>query len=67
MTAAELKQWRADMQMTQRAAADALGIAPVSYQELERGAAFGDGKPRSIDRRTELACEYLMMLKNNKG
>lgn len=66
MTAAELKQWRAGMQLSQRAAAAVLGIAPVSYQELERGVAYGSGMPRAIDRRTELACKYLMLLKDNK-
>lgn len=66
MTSAELKQWRAAMQMTQRAAADALGIAPISYQELERGASFATRMPRAIDRRTELACKYLMMLKEGR-
>lgn len=66
MTSDELKQWRADIQMTQRAAAEALGITQSTYSALERGTSYARGELIKIDRRTELACMYLLMLKNNK-
>jgi DNA-binding XRE family transcriptional regulator len=66
VTSSELKQWRAAMGITQRAAADALGITRTAYLTMERGVSYVTKKPQPIDRRTELACKYLMMLKNNK-
>ena len=57
MTADQLKEWRAALNLTQRAASDALGIRLSNYQILERGRRFGiDDAPRAIDRRTALAC-----------
>lgn len=59
MTTDELKQWRESLGLSQRAAADALGITLPTYQSMERGASFATGKPIEIDLRTELACKYL--------
>jgi len=59
MTHDDLKQWRSDMGLSQRAAAAALGMSLPAYQALERGASFSTGKPTTIDRRTELACAAL--------
>lgn len=56
MTPAHLATWRTDMQLTQRAAADALGITLATYQRMERGQEWANGKPVIIDRRTSLAC-----------
>ncbi len=59
MTPADLATWRTQMDMTQRQAAEALGVTLPTYQRLERGAAFDTGKPVEIDRRTALACAAL--------
>ena len=56
MTPADLTAWRTEMQLDQRAAAEALGIALKNYQQLERGVNFSTNKPVTIDRRTALAC-----------
>lgn len=56
MTSAQLAQWRAEMGLTQRAAAEALGVTLAAYQAMERGASWATGKPIKIDRRTALAC-----------
>lgn len=56
MTPTDLSTWRHRMGYTQRDAALALGVQPVTYQEWERGARFRDERPVTIDRRTELAC-----------
>ena len=56
MTAAQLAQWRADLHLTQRAAAEALGVTLATYQRLERGQEWDGSKPVVIDRRTALAC-----------
>lgn len=59
MTPADLLAWRQRMGYSHQEAADALGIAKNTYQEMERGADFKTGKPRPIDRRTDLACAAL--------
>lgn len=56
MTATELAQWRADLSLSQRAAAAALGVTLATYQSWERGSIWASGKGFSIDRRTALAC-----------
>ena len=56
MTPAQLATWRTDLQMTQRAAAGALGVTLTTYQAMERGRSWMTGKPVSIDLRTALAC-----------
>lgn len=59
MTPSDLAAWRAKMGYSQRAAAEALGMAPRSYQQLERGTSWTTGLPVSIDLRTALACAAL--------
>lgn len=59
MNSEELKEWRGALGLSQRAAAQALGITLATYQALERGISFQAGKPVSIDRRTEYACKYI--------
>lgn len=59
MTPAQLLAWRTDLTLTQRAAAEALGMAAKSYQALERGVSWDTKKPVVIDRRTALACAAL--------
>lgn len=56
MLPAQIATWRADLGMTQRAAAEALGITLATYQRLERGQEWDGSKTVSIDRRTALAC-----------
>ncbi len=56
MTPADLATWRADLKLTHRAAAQALGMSLANYQQLERGANWTTGNPISVDRRTALAC-----------
>jgi DNA-binding XRE family transcriptional regulator len=55
-----LAGWRARLELSQRAAADVLGMSLRAYQELERGAAFGSELPRVPDRRTMLAAAAVL-------
>ena len=50
-----IARWRARMGLSQRAAAEALGMSLSGYQEQERGASFG-GAPRVPSRQLLLAC-----------
>lgn len=59
MTPENFKAWRRKMTLSQRAAANALGVALSTLQTWERGTAFATGKPVEIDRRTALACAAL--------
>lgn len=56
MTTAQLKEWRLSLGLSQRKAAEALGITLITYQGLEKGISYSTKKPIEIDRRTELAC-----------
>lgn len=60
MTNLELKAWRDLMKLTQRGAAEALGMTQSAYSAMERGRSYSTGKPVVIDRRTELACVALL-------
>lgn len=51
--------WRSRMELSQRGAAELLGVSLRAYQELERGSAFGSELPRVPDRRTMLALTAL--------
>jgi transcriptional regulator with XRE-family HTH domain len=51
----EIARWRARMGLSQRGAAEALGMSLSGYQEQERGAGF-DGRPRKPSRVLLLAC-----------
>lgn len=57
-TETAISRWRARMGLSQRAAADALGMSLSGYQAQERGAGF-DGKPRQASRVLLLACAAL--------
>lgn len=61
MTNDEMKQWRESLGLTQRKAADALGMTLAAYQQLERGANFATGKPTRIDLRTAYACAAIRL------
>jgi len=50
-----IARWRARMDLTQRAAAEALGMSLSGYQEQERGASFA-GAVREAPRVLLLAC-----------
>ena len=56
MTSAQLAEWRNGLGMTQRTAAEALGVTLATYQRLERGQEWDGSKPVFPDRRTALAC-----------
>jgi DNA-binding XRE family transcriptional regulator len=53
MTAKELEAWRLVLSVTQTRASELLGMSRVAYRNLETGR-------YAIDRRTELACRYLL-------
>lgn len=55
----KLKDWRSRLALSQRAAAQALGVTLQTYQDLERGITLATGKPRELDKRTRLACAAL--------
>jgi len=56
MTSADLSEWQARMGLSQRSAAQALGVSLSTYQSWVRGFDVRTGKESVIDRRTELAC-----------
>lgn len=56
MTSDDLLSWRESLGLTQRGAAEALGVSLPTYQQMERGTAWATGKPVAIDKRTALAC-----------
>jgi hypothetical protein len=47
--------WRSHLCVTQRQAADLLGLSLSAYQTIERGHRFTDGRPVRLDERTRLA------------
>lgn len=56
MTADDLRAWQAAMGYTYDTAAQALGINRSTYADLLSGVSRSTGKPKDVDRRTELAC-----------
>lgn len=56
MTSTAIAAWRSRVGLSQRAAAEALGMSLPTYQQYERGAAFADGTPRIAPRWLLLAC-----------
>ena len=67
MEAAEFKEWREGLGLTQRQAAEELGVAPLTVQKYERGFRHDTGKPVRIPARVELACaEITRRLRANK-
>ena len=61
MTPADLRAWRAHMGISsQQAAAEALGMSPSNYKDLESGVRRTTGAAiEQLDRRTALACAAL--------
>lgn len=51
-----LRKWRRELSLSQRAAADKLGVTLATLQRMERGKDWGTDKPVEIDLRTRLAC-----------
>lgn len=67
MEASEFKTWREDLGLTQRQAAEELGVAPLTVQKYERGFRHDTGKPVRIPARVALACaEITRRLRANK-
>lgn len=56
MTHDDLQAWQARMGLSQRAAAEKLGVALSTYQAWARGHDVRTGRAVTIDRRTALAC-----------
>jgi DNA-binding transcriptional regulator YiaG len=48
MTPADIKQWRASLGLSQREAADALGVTLPTYQAWERGINLQTKQPLSV-------------------
>lgn len=59
MTAEDLRAWQVAMGYTYDSAAEALGINRSTYADLVSGVSRTTGKPKEVDRRTELACAAL--------
>lgn len=59
MSPENFKAWRKHMSLSQRAAADELGVTLATLQSWERGKNWSTDKPVEIDRRTALACAAL--------
>ncbi|GAB3130286.1 helix-turn-helix domain-containing protein [Novispirillum itersonii] len=56
MTNDELKAWRKAMKMTQKQAAEALGVSCPTYQQYESGRRFGTHAPQAVPHAVALAC-----------
>ena len=59
MTPQQFDQWLAHMGWSERVAAKHLGCNPVTVGTMRRGINHNTGKPKTIDRRTALACAAL--------
>lgn len=55
-TATAVARWRARMSLSQRAAAEALGMSLPAYQSHERGVSYSTGEPVRTSRMMLLAC-----------
>jgi transcriptional regulator with XRE-family HTH domain len=67
LDAAEFKDWREGLGLTQRQAAEELGVAPLTVQKYERGFRHDTGKPVRIPARVALACaEITRRLRANR-
>jgi transcriptional regulator with XRE-family HTH domain len=56
MTPQSFRAWRKGLGMSQREAAEALGISMSSVQLYERGSRREDGRPVEIPKTVALAC-----------
>lgn len=48
MTPSQFKEWRKSLKLTQKRAADELGISEMSVKQYERGSRFDTGQPRPV-------------------
>ena len=60
LTGAEVREWRQALRLSQARAAEALGVSRQALSQLELGYRSDSGAPTTVDRRTELACRYLL-------
>ena len=65
MTKEELKEWQLAMGYTQQQAADELDSSRATYRDKLNGFSRNTGKPVLINRVTELACFYLLLINKN--
>ena len=59
MTPEQFKEWMAHMGLSERRAAEALGVSAATVGDWVRGTSRTSGNPITIDRRTALACAAL--------
>jgi transcriptional regulator with XRE-family HTH domain len=59
MTPHDLRNWRANLNLTQQQAADLLGVSVTTVELYERGVRRDSNKPVPIPRYIELACATL--------
>lgn len=59
MTPDDFKAWRKAMGLSQRAAAEALGMSRPAIENYERGHRIGDNRKVEIPRTVALACAAL--------
>jgi uncharacterized protein (TIGR02391 family) len=57
----EFKNWRSHLRLTQRDAADLLGISVGTIELYERGTRRDDGRPVVVPKHIELACSALTL------
>jgi transcriptional regulator with XRE-family HTH domain len=66
MTGAEMREFREKLGWSQQRLATALGMSVSRIVDYERGTTRGVGKPVTIPRVVELACEMLLV-KHERG
>lgn len=59
MTPADLRAWQEGMGYSFAQAVEALGVSRSAYADLLSGVSRTTGRPKTIDRRTALACSAL--------
>jgi transcriptional regulator with XRE-family HTH domain len=59
VTPDEFKAWMAHMGLSERRAAEALGVSAATIGDWARGTSRTSGNPVAVDRRTGLACAAL--------
>ena len=61
MTPASLKSWRKRLGLSQREAADALGISINWYGQMEAGFRRGTGEPIKIPKTVAFSCAWIAL------